>query len=253
MEQPGPDETLDRLVGDWHILQLRAGHRFSTDDLLTAYAALRIAPGATRLLDIGAGIGSVGLMTLHGLPPEATLTMVEAQAVSHELARRTVALNGLSGRVEARLGDLRDEASIPEIGAFDLVTGSPPYIPLGKGVVSPHPQRAGARMELRGDVFDYCRAAARAMTPDGHFAFCHAGFDPRPEQAIAAAGLVCLWRQDVIFRHNQAPTIALYACARQGERADLPPLQIRDEEGRFTETYQQVRAGLGAIAYPFRR
>ena len=253
MEDLGTNESLDRLVGDWKILQLRDGHRFSTDDLLTAYTALQLAPRALRLLDLGAGIGSVGLMTLHGLPPDATLTMVEAQPISHALARRTVALNGLTSRVTARLGDLRDPASVPELGAFDLVTGSPPYIPLGRGVVSPHPQRAGARMELRGDVFDYCRAAARAMTDDGGFAFCHAGGDPRPEQAIVLAGLVCLWRQDVIFRHGQAPTIALYACARAGERADRPPLQIRDAQGQLTEAYQAIRAGLGAIAQPFRR
>ena len=28
--------TLDILAGDWRIFQLRAGHRFSADDLLTS-------------------------------------------------------------------------------------------------------------------------------------------------------------------------------------------------------------------------
>ena len=100
------ETTIDRLVGDWRIVQLRTGHRFSTDDFLTAWLAVDAHPKALRLLDLGAGIGSVGLMTLYHLSHEAHLTMVEAQEVSHALAMETVRLNALSN-VTAILGDLR--------------------------------------------------------------------------------------------------------------------------------------------------
>lgn len=245
MTLPDEELTCDRLAGDWRIFQLRRGHRFSTDDLLTAWTAAEAAPQATRLLDLGAGIGSVGLMTLWCLRPEATLVMVEVQALSHSLARRTLALNGLEGRVSARLGDLREPGMVPERAAFELVTGSPPYIPLGRGVVSAHPQRAGARMELRGDVFDYCDAAARALAPGGRFCFCHAAGDPRPEQAVERAGLRLLHRQDVVFRPHQAPTIALFCCAWEGERVDRPAFHIRGEDGRWTADYLALRARMG--------
>ena len=56
--------TLDILAGDWRIFQLRAGHRFSADDLLTAWTAVRANPTARQVLDLGAGIGSVGLLAL---------------------------------------------------------------------------------------------------------------------------------------------------------------------------------------------
>jgi hypothetical protein len=36
--------TLDILAGDWRIFQLRTGHRFSADDLLTAWTAVRATP-----------------------------------------------------------------------------------------------------------------------------------------------------------------------------------------------------------------
>lgn len=242
---PDEETTCDRLAGDWRIVQLRRGHRFSTDDLLTAWLAARAAPGATRLLDLGAGIGSVGLMTLWRMAPTATLVMVEVQALSHALARHTIALNGLEARVSARHGDLRDPESVPERGHFELVTGSPPYIPLGRGQVSSHPQRAGARIELRGDVFDYCTTAARALAPGGSFVFCHAGGDPRPEKAIDQAGLTLRARQDVVFRPRQAPTIALFCCGFGGEREDLPTLHIRGEDGRWTEEYLALREEMG--------
>jgi tRNA1(Val) A37 N6-methylase TrmN6 len=244
---PGESITLDRLCGDWKIHQLKGGHRFSADDLLTAWMASEAAPRAARQLDLGAGIGSVGLLSLWRLSATATLTQIEAQALSHELCRMTVALNGLGDRVRSRLGDLRDPAMLPpeEHGSYDLVTGSPPYIPLGKGVVSPHPQRAACRMELRGDIADYAATAARALAPDGTFVFCHAAGDPRPEAAIAQAGLRLLARQDVFFRQRLPPTIALFRCGWRGERDDPAPFVIRDAAGDWTEAYLALRAQMG--------
>src|SRR2546428_12184319 len=92
------DVTLDTLAGDWRIFQLRNGHRFSADDLLTAWATVRAKPEALRLLDLGAGPGSVGLLALWKLPTTGHLTMVEVQAVTHPLACRTVTYNRLTRR-----------------------------------------------------------------------------------------------------------------------------------------------------------
>jgi tRNA1(Val) A37 N6-methylase TrmN6 len=231
--------TFDQIVGPWHVYQLRKGHRFSTDDLLVACIAIEARPGARRLLDIGAGIGSVGLMTLHAMPEDAHLTMVEVQLRSHTLARASIEDNALSERIKAIHQDLREYQ--PPGRCFDLVTGSPPYTPVGMGLISPHPQRAGARMELRGDVFDYCRAAARALAPEGVFCFVHAAADVRPEAAVRDAGLVLCKRQDVVFRDGQAPTIALFTCAWTGDREDAPPIVVRDKNGRWTPQYIELR------------
>jgi tRNA1(Val) A37 N6-methylase TrmN6 len=246
--EPGPEESLDRLCGDWHIFQLRRGHRFSTDDMLVARLAAHLRPDADRHLDLGAGTGSVGLLSLWRRRNRGSLVMIEAQVVSHGLARRTVAHNGLGDRVELRHGDLRDPAMLPESehASYPLVTGSPPYIPLGSGVVSPHPQRAACRMELRGDVFDYARTAARALAPDGVFCLVHSAVDPRPEQAIEAAGLQLLSRQDVYFRRNRAPTIALWAAAWTGTRQDLDPIVVREPDGQWTQEYLDIRQEMGA-------
>ncbi len=228
--------------------QLKRGHRFSADDMMTAWLAAEVAPNARDLLDLGAGIGSVGLMTLRHMEPGARLTMVEAQDISHTLARRTIVTNGLQHCVEARFGDLRDPASVPEVGAFDLVTGSPPYIPLGKGVLSPVAQRAACRMELRGSIVDYAVTAARAMRPDGWFVACFAAIDPRGELAFEQAGLHLHIRRDVVFRAGVAPMITLLA-GRHSPRPGGPdrqdPLVIRDETGAFTERYRRIRVEMG--------
>jgi tRNA1Val (adenine37-N6)-methyltransferase len=236
--------TLDTLAGSWRIFQLRRGHRFSTDDLLTAWAAVRAQPMACRLLDLGAGIGSVGLLALWKLPTEGNLTMVEVQVVSHALAHRTVAHNGLAARVTLHLMDLRRWPG----GNFDLVIASPPYLPLARGVRPQHEQKAAARFELHGNVFDYCRAAARSLADTGVFCFCHTADDLRPEQAIATSGLTLLHRQPVYFRATLPARIALFTCAWRGAREDPPPLVIRDHKGRWTTDYLSIREEMGASA-----
>jgi tRNA1(Val) A37 N6-methylase TrmN6 len=245
MPSPGPEQTLDRITADWRIFQLKKGQRFSTDDSVTAWTAGLLRPDARRLADIGAGIGSVGLMTLHMVHPEATSVFLEIQARSHALCEKSIAHNQLGHRVELRLGDLRDEAMLPDSGSFDLVTGSPPYFPVSEGVVSDNPQRAGARMELHGDVSDYCRTAARLMKPDAGFVFVHSAGDPRPEQAISAAGLVLNRRQDVCFAEGRPPTIAVFSCSFGGTRQDAQPLVMRILSGEYGPDRFMLKAAMG--------
>ena len=249
------DETLDHLAGDWRIFQLARGHRFSTDDMATAWRGARCRLDARRVLDLGCGIGSVGLMVLHRLGnPTTTLTGVEAQEISVQLARRTVQLNGLAHRVEIICGDLRDEGVLANNSRFDLVTGSPPYVPLGHGLISPHPQRAGARIELRGSVNDYCLAARRWMAPGGRFCFVMAAADPRSESAPLEAGLVVLERYDFVFRAGRDPHISTLVCAR-GEDGPHEPrrqgeLVVRGTDGQWTQAYLGFRSEMGMTKLP---
>lgn len=244
------EQTVDRLIGTWSVVQLAKGHRFSTDDLVTAWRGSLARPDAQRLLDLGSGVGSVGLSTLYRMSPTATLTTIEAQSISTALSRQTVALNGLERRVTVLDGDLRDPAVLPADARFDLITGSPPYIPLGTGLLSPHPQRAACRIELRGSVFDYCEAAKRWLAPGGRFAFVMLASDPRTEQAPAEAGLGVVERWDYVFGANREPHVATLVCGHAEE--DLPErstgrLVIRGPDGEWTPEYQAFRSDMGVV------
>jgi tRNA1(Val) A37 N6-methylase TrmN6 len=246
--EPEGDETLDYISGYYRIFQLGKGHRFSTDDVLTAWYATQWAPRVERAADLGSGIGSVALVIAWRLPG-ARIVTVEAQEESVRLARKSVRYNGLEERFSIHHGDLRQFA--PE-ERFDLVTGSPPYFPPGTAVEAEHPQAVPARIEVRGTVADYAATAARILAPGGVFVFVFP-FDQRAraEEALAASALVLLRRRDVVFKEGEPPRIALFAAARA---ADLPParetwieppLIIRARDGQMHPEYRMVRMSFG--------
>ncbi len=244
----GEPMTLDSLTAGFAMFQRRRGHRHSTDDLTTAWYAVTHAPSSpTKLLDLGTGIGSVGLSVLWKFP-DAHLTAIEVQAVSYALLRENVEANGLEARVTTICGDLRDFEAEP---VFDLVTGSPPYFDISDGIVSADSQRAAARFELHGDVRDYCAAARRALAPSGHFIFCFP--TPQIERALDACkthGISIRSRCDVVPKVGLAPLFTLFWTMKEEDAAGAPtamepPLVVRDEAGVHTAEMLRVRQTFG--------
>ena len=254
---PEAGETLDYLCGHFRIFQYEKGHRYSTDDVLTAWYGSQWAPRVDRAADIGSGIGSVAMIAAWRLPG-ATFCTVEAQEISIRLARKSVAYNGLTDRFRLFLGDLRDPAVLAGEEGFDLVTGSPPYFPEGTASRAAHDQAVPARIEIRGSVHDYAAAAARVLRAGGVFAFVF----PTPQAARAlaalrAADLVLLRSREVVFKEGEPSLISLFLAGRaadlpvsftqpsEGKPWVEPPLVIRDREGRVHPEYATIRLSFG--------
>lgn len=273
---PPDDLTDDALTDRVRVLQRRSGHRYSVDDVATAWLSLRAMPEARSCLDLGCGIGSVLLMVADRLP-RARAVGVEAQAGSYALAERNIERNALGRRVSVQYGDLRDpalldrmlqaEAAFGHEGGFDLVTGTPPYKPLGTASVSPDPQRAHARVELRGGVEAYLTAASRVLAPKGVFVMCaQAEQAERVTSGACAVNLLPIYRVDVIpMRERKGRLFSVYAFVQAGcpdagasviERLRTAPLQaaqpvepellvLRDEDGARTADARALRAFFG--------
>jgi tRNA1Val (adenine37-N6)-methyltransferase len=211
-----PHETLDAISGHFRLFQLRDGHRFSTDDILTAWYGTSWCPAARTALDLGSGIGTVGMICAWRLPGAKFVT-VEAQSESVLLARKSARYNGLTDRYEIREGDFRDSAILQTDGKFDLITGSPPYFPQGAGIESEHPQKFACRFELRGTIADYCATAAKHLAPGGFFA-CVFPHEPaqlaRVEAAAKNSGLVIVRKRPVVFREGDPALVGLFGLMR---------------------------------------
>lgn len=248
-------ETLDAISGHFRLFQLRDGHRFSTDDILTAWYGTTWCPSARTALDLGSGIGTVGMICAWRLPGAKFVT-IEAQSESVALARKSARYNGIEERYEIREGDFRDEKILRAEEKFDLVTGSPPYWPLSDGVQSEHPQKVACRFEMRGSIADYCAVAAKHLAPGGFFA-CVFPHEPaqlaRVEAAARDSDLVIVRKRPVVFREDDAPLVALFGLMRAEDLPEWfrgatwvePDLVIRTADGKIHPEYSAVKLAVG--------
>jgi len=250
-----PQETLDAISGYFRLFQLADGHRFSTDDILTAWYGTNWCPTARRGLDLGSGLGTVGMICAWRLPG-ANFVTVEAQAESVALARKSARYNGLQDRYEIRAGDFRSADILRADEQFDLITGSPPYFPLAAGLQSEHPQKVACRFELRGTIADYCAVAARHLAAGGFFAcvFPHEAAQLERVQAAAAqAHLIIVRKRPVVFREGDPPLVALFGLMRaadlpewfRGQTWTEPELVIRTRDGKIHPEYSALKLSIG--------
>jgi tRNA1Val (adenine37-N6)-methyltransferase len=250
-----PHETLDAISGHFRLFQLQEGHRFSTDDILTAWYGTTWCPTAQTALDLGSGIGTVGMICAWRMP-NARFVTVEAQPESVALARKSAVYNGLVERYEIREGDFRDPGVLRPDERFDLVTGSPPYFPPETGSRSENSQRDACRFELRGTIADYCATAARHLATGGFFA-CVFPVEPaqlaRVEAAARDSGLVIVRKRPVVFRESEPPLIGLFGMMRsddlpewfRGQSWEELPLIIRTRDGKIHPEYSAVKLAIG--------
>eukprot|EP00742_Colponemidia_sp_Colp-10_P011839 GILJ01013217.1.p1 GENE.GILJ01013217.1~~GILJ01013217.1.p1 ORF type:complete len:408 (+),score=17.66 GILJ01013217.1:32-1225(+) len=279
--QPAQGEVLCYLTGNWRIYQKVDGHRYSTDDLCTAWYAIQQVLNLqrhseyrlARHLDIGCGLGSV-LMMVAWKFTHLTNVGLEAQSLSVELARRSIKFNGCDNRVTVRHGDLSDPQNVPEGPVFDLVTGTPPYFPVDKTDALTLPllmERGLCAFEFRGGIETYCHAAKQYLAPHGRFIVCQTALEiKRSELAIDLAGLEITSRLDVIGKEGKPALFVVFSTKHRVDSAStfssgllsapthdavasfvLPytyPVEtivVRDSEGNRTSSYMRVMEDMG--------
>ncbi|BCB20797.1 methyltransferase [Bosea sp. ANAM02] len=257
MSESGPDSGLGEIVEDrlldgrLHLLQPRKGHRAGSDAILLAAALPALGQGA--LLDIGAGVGTVGL-TVALIQPELRVTLLERDPELAALAVRNAGLNGMADRVTALAGDVTARASVLSglglaAASFDAVAMNPPFYPPGGSRASPVPNRKAAHV-AEGALAPWLRTARRLLRPGGHLALIHRG-EALPEVLAGLETGFGAVAVRPVHAFADRPAIRVIVTAVLNSRkpaALLPAFVINGPDGKLTPASDAVHRGRERLA-----
>jgi tRNA1(Val) A37 N6-methylase TrmN6 len=239
-----PDLTEDSLLGGRvRLLQPSRGYRVAVDAVLLA-AAIEATAGQ-RVLDLGAGVGAVGLC-LAARISECTIMGIEVQPALARLAERNAALNGNSERVRTIIHDLADP--LPrDLGLFDHVATNPPYLSAAVADPSPDPSKALATVESSADLARWLAVATGAAKSAGTVLIIQRS--DRLEEIVTH--LVRLGWGDVAFK-RLPPAARVLIRARRADtlqRIESPPLMLHRPEGGYTDAAEAVLRHAAPLAF----
>jgi tRNA1Val (adenine37-N6)-methyltransferase len=128
-----------------------------------------------RILDLGTGTGIIPLL-LAAKTEAVHLIGLEIQECSADMARRSVALNGLEERISIVTGDIKEAGRLFSAASFHVVTSNPPYMIGGHGLANPSDTKAIARHEVLCTLEDVVRETAHVLVDGGRFYLVHRPF-----------------------------------------------------------------------------
>lgn len=153
--------------------------------LLSGFAR---AKEGSRVLDMGTGTGIIPIL-LAAKTGAAHLIGLEIQEESADMARRSVALNGLEKKIAIVTGDIKEAGDLFDAASFDVITCNPPYMIGQHGLVNPEDAKAVARHEILCTLEDVIGQAARLLRPGGNFFMVH-----RPFRLAEIMTLLCQYK-----------------------------------------------------------
>lgn len=240
--EPAPTE--DALLGGRvRLLQPARGYRVAVDAVLLA-AAIDAAPGE-RILDLGAGVGAVGLCLAARLPG-CSIVGIELQRTLAELAERNGNLNGMADRVRTIVHDLARPLPA-DLGRFDHVVTNPPYLAAAVADPSPDPSKALATVESSADLARWLTVATAASEPAGTLLIIHRS--DRLEEIIGLLGRLG-WGDVTVKRLPPAARVLVRARrADRPTRRDTAALTLHRPGGGYTDEAEEILRHAGPLAF----
>lgn len=234
-------ERIDDLQRNgYQIIQNEEKFCFGMDAvLLSGYA--KVKKGET-VLDLGTGTGIIPLL-LSAKTEASHLTALEIQEESADMARRSVALNGLSEKISVVTGDIKEATKLFGKATFDVVTSNPPYMTDQHGLKNPNMPKAIARHEVLCSLEDVVREASGVLKPNGRFYMVHRPF--RLVEIFEQLKKYKLEPKSMRLVHPYAdkePNMVLIECLKGGKPMIkiAPPLIVYEKSGVYTQEIYDI-------------
>lgn len=235
------DERLDDLqFAGLKILQKTAGFRFGMDAVLLS-DFVRAEAQAT-VADFGTGTGILPLM-MWGRGKGQRFEAFEIQREMADMARRSVALNGLSARIRVHEASVEEAPSLLSSGSVDVIVCNPPYGMPGATLHNPGLSKDLSRHQDPRGLKPWFTAAYRLLRGRGRMALIY----PAPMMLslmndLSRAALIPK-RFRMIYPRVDKPANLVLVEAVKDARPTLqpePPLIVYEQDGTMTPELRKI-------------
>lgn len=236
-----PGERIDELQRNgYRIIQNPERFCFGMDAVLLSGFAR--AKKQERCLDLGCGNGIIPIL-MEAKTEGKHFTGLEIQPESADMARRSVALNGLQDRIDIVEGDIKDASKIFGASSFHVVTTNPPYMTAQHGLTNVYEAKTIARHEVLCNLEDIIRESARLLMSGGRFYMVH-----RPFRLAEIISLMVQYRMEpkrmrLVYPYvDREPNMVLIEGLRGGKSRMTveKPLIVYKEPGKYTDEIYDV-------------
>lgn len=226
---------METLFNDYTLEIAPGAFPLSTDSM--ALAAFVRLPKHAKVLDLGSGCGTLGIL-LCADDGSCHVTGMELDPNAHMAALKNIERNHLQSRLESICADLSTVAELFEAGCFDICVSNPPYFtagPLSKATPL-------ARHEESCSLETLIQSAAWALKYGGDLYLVH-----KPERMAEIFTTACRHHLEpkrlCLLRHRENGPIALILVqCRKGAKPGLlwEEVALYDQNGQATDYYKRL-------------
>ena len=235
-------EKIDVLKNGYKIIQDTERFQFGIDAVLLADFACSGVKAGEKVIDLGTGTGIIPLL-MEGKLTEVSLTGLEVQEASAEMAARSVALNGLEEKIKIVHGDLCKAAELFLRHSFNVVTCNPPYMIDEHGRANSLDAKTIARHEVLCTLEDVVAAADDLLATHGRFFMIHRPFRLPEIFSALEKHKMEMKRMRLIYPFaDKEPNMVMIEARKNAKRRLTiePPLVVRNDDGVYTDEINKI-------------
>ena len=207
--------------------------------LLSSFAKAK--PGE-KVLDLGTGNGIIPILMEAKTKGEKFFGL-EIQEESADLARRSVALNGLEEKIGIVTGDMKEAVNIFGAASFHVITMNPPYMTGNHGLVNPTDAKAIARHEITCSLEEMISQASKVLKSKGRFYMVHRPFRLAEIMSLMVKYHLEPKRMRLVYPYvDKEPNMVLIEGLKGGNSRITvePPLIVYEKPGVYTEELKRM-------------
>lgn len=207
--------------------------------LLSSFAKAK--PGE-KVLDLGTGNGIIPILMEAKTKGEKFFGL-EIQEESADLARRSVALNGLEEKIGIVTGDMKEAVNIFGAASFHVITMNPPYMTGNHGLVNQEDAKAIARHEITCSLEEMISQASKVLKSKGRFYMVHRPFRLAEIMSLMVKYHLEPKRMRLVYPYvDKEPNMVLIEGLKGGNSRITvePPLIVYEKPGVYTEELKRM-------------